>query len=140
MGISLLKFHFTSFSNKSFNRSTDYLLRAVNLAVVVRTLIQPCRWEKDQMSGLYSAERLMTQRIRCWAGVRWWTYSVMAHEDTSINLTHWNSHVMLVCLYSEKRKRFELNRIQLQWLYLPFANTASLCAQSIPMTVWEFSL
>jgi len=63
MGISLLKFRFTSFSNKSFNRFTDYLLGVVSFAAVLLSLIQLCQWEKDQMASLCSAEHLMTQRM-----------------------------------------------------------------------------
>jgi hypothetical protein len=48
--------------------------------------------------------------------------------------------VFLVCLDFDKGKRFELHWIQLQWLYLPFANAASLSAQNISLADWKFSL
>ena len=35
----------------------------------------------------------MTQGMWRGAAVRLWTYSVIVHEDTSVNLTHWKSHV-----------------------------------------------
>jgi hypothetical protein len=35
----------------------------------------------------------MTKGMWRWAGVRWRTYSVIAHEDTSVHLPHWTSRV-----------------------------------------------
>jgi hypothetical protein len=45
-GIILLNFRLINFSNKTFNRSTDYLLGAVSLAIVVPSLTAQCQWAR----------------------------------------------------------------------------------------------